>query len=92
MYVLICCSAARPPGERSGANQLVLTVLAAIYVYLPMTLVTGTFGMDITGIRSEATAPDAWWAFGAWAVVFAVTLGVIFVYVLVRKHTSKQVA
>jgi Mg2+ and Co2+ transporter CorA len=57
-----------------------------------MTLVTGTFGMDITGIRSEATAPDAWWAFGAWAVVFAVTLGVIFVYVLVRKHTSKQVA
>lgn len=40
-----------------------LTVLAA--VYLPMTLVTGIFGMNITEISSEATAPNARWVVGA---------------------------
>ena len=62
---------------------VVLTVLAAIY--LPMTLVTGIFGMNITEISTDATAPDAWWAFGAWVVVFSITLGGILVYVGVRK-------
>lgn len=65
---------------------MVLTMLAAIY--LPMTLVTGIFGMNITEISSEATAPDAWWAFGAWAVVFAVTLAGILLYAVVRKLES----
>ncbi|GAB7329673.1 hypothetical protein MBLNU13_g01410t2 [Cladosporium sp. NU13] len=36
---------------------VVLSVLAAIY--LPMTLVTGIFGMNITEISAEPTAPDA---------------------------------
>lgn len=67
---------------------VVLTVLAAIY--LPMTLVTGIFGMNITEISSEATAPDAWWAFGAWAVVFAVTLGGILLYAVVRKWKARN--
>lgn len=67
---------------------MVLTVLAAIY--LPMTLVTGIFGMNITEISSEATAPDAWWAFGAWAVVFAVTLAGILLYVVVRKWKARN--
>ena len=67
---------------------MVLTVLAAIY--LPMTLVTGIFGMNITEISSEATAPDAWWAFGAWAVVFAVTLLGILLYAVVRKWKAKN--
>jgi Mg2+ and Co2+ transporter CorA len=81
---------ARPPGERSGANQLVLTVLAAIYIYLPMTLVTGIFGMNITEMSSEATAPDAWWAFRAWAVVFAVERSGIFGYVVARSRSHEQ--
>lgn len=46
---------------RATARQttwtVALTVLAA--VYLPMTLVTGIFGMNITEISSEATAPNA---------------------------------
>lgn len=67
---------------------MVLTVLAAIY--LPMTLVTGIFGMNITEISSEATAPDAWWAFGAWAVIFAVTLAGILLYAVVRKWRAKN--
>ena len=67
---------------------VVLTVLAAIY--LPMTLVTGIFGMNITEISSEATAPDAWWAFGAWAVVFAVTLAGILLYAIVRKCKARN--
>jgi Mg2+ and Co2+ transporter CorA len=67
---------------------VVLTVLAAIY--LPMTLVTGIFGMNITEISTDATAPNAWWAFGAWAVVFAVTLGGILVYVATRKWKARE--
>jgi len=67
---------------------MVLTMLAAIY--LPMTLVTGIFGMNITEISSEATAPDAWWAFGAWAVVFAFTLAGILLYAIVRKCKAKN--
>ena len=67
---------------------MVLTVLAAIY--LPMTLVTGIFGMNITEISTDATTPNAWWAFGTWAVVFAVTLGGILVYVATRKWKARE--
>lgn len=67
---------------------VVLTVIAAIY--LPMTLVTGIFGMNITEISAEARAPNAWWAFGAWAVVFAVTLAGILLYVVVRKWKARD--
>lgn len=42
---------------------VVLNTLAAIY--LPMTLVTGIFGMNITENSSESTAPGDWWALGA---------------------------
>jgi Mg2+ and Co2+ transporter CorA len=48
---------------RRTAWTVALTVLAA--VYLPMTLVTGIFGMNITEVSSEKTAPNAWWAVGA---------------------------
>jgi len=67
---------------------MVLTVLAA--VYLPMTLFTGIFGMNITEISAEARAPNAWWAFGAWAVVFAVTLAGILLYAVVRKWKARN--
>jgi hypothetical protein len=48
---------------RQTTWTVALTVLAA--VYLPMTLVTGIFGMNITEISSEKTARNAWWAVGA---------------------------
>jgi Mg2+ and Co2+ transporter CorA len=60
-----------------------LTVLAAIY--LPLTLVTGIFGMNITEISSEATAPSARWVVAAWVVAFALTAGGIAIYVVLRK-------
>jgi hypothetical protein len=65
-----------------------LTVLAA--VYLPMTLVTGIFGMNITEISSEATAPNAWWAFGAWVVVAALTVSGILSYVAISKLRARK--
>lgn len=67
---------------------MMLTMPAAIY--LPMTLVTDIFGMNITEISSGATAPDVWWAFGAWAVVFAVTLVGILLYAVVRKWKARN--
>lgn len=74
--------------KKQTTRSVVLTALAAIY--LPMTLVTGIFGMNITEISSEATAPNAWWAFGAGVVIFIVTLGGILLYVGVRKWKAKN--
>jgi Mg2+ and Co2+ transporter CorA len=65
-----------------------LTVLAAIY--LPLSLVTGIFGMNITEISSEATAPSARWVVAAWAVVFTLTAGGILTYAAVRKWTDSR--
>ena len=68
---------------RQTTWTVALTVLAA--VYLPMTLVTGIFGMNITEISSEATAPNAWWAVGAWVVIAGLTVAGILAYVAVSK-------
>jgi hypothetical protein len=65
-----------------------LTVLAAIY--LPLSLVTGIFGMNITEISSEPTAPSARWVVAAWAVVFTLTAGGILTYAAVRKWTDSR--
>jgi hypothetical protein len=73
---------------RQTAWTVALTVLAA--VYLPMTLVTGIFGMNITEISSEVTAPNAWWAVGAWAVVVILTVTGISPYVIVRKLRARK--
>jgi membrane protein implicated in regulation of membrane protease activity len=68
---------------RQTTWTVALTVLAA--VYLPMTLVTGIFGMNITEISSEATAPNAWWA-----VVGILTVTGISLYVIVRKLRARK--
>ena len=68
---------------RQTTWTVALTVLAAIY--LPMTLVTGIFGMNITEISSEATAPNAWWAVGAWVVIAGLTVAGILAYVAISK-------
>jgi hypothetical protein len=73
---------------RQTAWTVALTVLAA--VYLPMTLVTGIFGMNITEISSEATAPNAWWAVGSWVVIVVLTVTGILVYVVVQKLRSRK--
>jgi membrane protein implicated in regulation of membrane protease activity len=68
---------------RQTTWTVALTVLAA--VYLPMTLVTGIFGMNITEISSEATAPNAWWA-----VVGILTVTGISLYVIVRNLRARK--
>jgi membrane protein YqaA with SNARE-associated domain len=68
--------------KRQTEWTVVLAVLAAIY--LPMTLVTGIFGMNITEINTDATRPDKWWTVKVWGLVFGATLGIILVYVLAR--------
>jgi Mg2+ and Co2+ transporter CorA len=50
-----------------------LAVLAAIY--LPLTLVTGIFGMNITEISDDETAPHVWSVVVAWVAVVALTAG-----------------
>jgi Mg2+ and Co2+ transporter CorA len=68
--------------RRQTEWTVVLAVLAAIY--LPMTLVTGIFGMNITDFSAESTAPDRWSVVNAWGIVFGVTMGSILVYAVVR--------
>jgi hypothetical protein len=75
---------------RQATWTVALTVLAA--AYLPMTLVTGIFSMNITEISSEATAPNAWCAFGAWAVVFLVTSASLLAYVLLCRWRARRQA
>jgi hypothetical protein len=73
---------------RQTTWTVALTVLAA--VYLPMTLVTGIFGMNITEISSEATAPNAWWAVGAWVVVASLTVAGILSYAVITKLRARK--
>jgi hypothetical protein len=56
---------------RQTRLTVVLAILAA--VYLPMTLVTGIFGMNIKEISSDKTATYAWQVGVAWLVIFAFT-------------------
>lgn len=62
---------------------VVLAVLAVIY--LPVTLVTGIFGMSITEISSEATAPSAWSVVVAWVVTLGLTAIGIATYIVVKR-------
>lgn len=57
---------------------MVLAVLAA--VYLPMTLVSGLFGMNIVEITTTEGAPGKWSVVKAWGVAFGATVGTIIIY------------
>lgn len=61
---------------------VVLGVLAA--VYLPMTLITGIFGMNITEITTPESAPNKWSVIKAWGVAFGATLGVVLLYMVLK--------
>jgi Mg2+ and Co2+ transporter CorA len=64
--------------KRQTEWTVVLAVLAAIY--LPMTVVTGIFGMNIREMEAQTTMPDRWSVFKAWSVAFGATLGSIIAY------------
>jgi Mg2+ and Co2+ transporter CorA len=59
---------------------VVLAVLAAIY--LPLTLVTGIFGMNINEINQGV--PDRFWVVKVWSWVSSVTVLPILIYAIVR--------
>jgi len=63
--------------KRQAEWTVMLAALAA--VYLPITLVTGIFGMNIIEITRTSGAPSRWSIVVAWAVVFGATmLSIIF--------------
>jgi len=69
--------------KRQTEWMVALALLAAIY--LPMTLVTGIFGMNISEINADETLPSRWVAVKAWAVVFGATVGCLMMYAMARR-------
>lgn len=68
--------------KRQTEWMVALALLAAIY--LPMTLVTGIFGMNISEINADEKLPSRWAALKLWGIVFGATVGCILTYALVR--------
>jgi membrane associated rhomboid family serine protease len=62
--------------------MVILALLVA--VYLPMTLVTGIFEMNIVEITRTENAPSRWTAVKAWGVVSGASVGCVLVYVIGR--------
>jgi len=65
--------------EDAGSKLNVLTALTA--VFLPMTLISGIFGMNVAGLpgtAESATAEAFWWTMLLIVAAGAVTLGVLF--------------
>lgn len=66
--------------KRQTEVTVVLGVLAAIY--LPLTLVTGIFGMNINEVNEGV--PDWIWVVKVWSWIFSVTIIPILIYGMVR--------
>jgi Mg2+ and Co2+ transporter CorA len=64
-----------------------LAVLAALY--LPMTLVTGIYGMNIREITG-GEGPNWWWVVVTWAVTMGITVGSVGRYALVEWRWYRQ--
>jgi len=69
--------------KRQAKWTVVLAILATIY--LPLTLVTGIFGMNIREINDEGTRPDRWSAVKAWGIALGATIGLIWALIAVRR-------
>jgi Mg2+ and Co2+ transporter CorA len=69
--------------KRQTEWMVALALLAAIY--LPMTLVTGIFGMNISEINADKSLPSRWAALKAWGIVFGATLGCTLMYAMARR-------
>lgn len=67
---------------------VVLAVVAALY--LPMTLVTGIYGMNIKEISGDK-GPNWWWVVVTWAVTMAITVGSVGRYALVEWRWYQEV-
>jgi Mg2+ and Co2+ transporter CorA len=67
---------------RQTRVTVALAVLAAIY--LPLTLVTGIFGMNIAEISDENTVPHAWSVIVAWVAVVALTVGGFLIWKILK--------
>jgi hypothetical protein len=50
------------------------------WTVVPMTVVTGIFGMNIREMEAPSTMPDRWSVFKAWCLAFGATLGGILAY------------
>ena len=66
--------------KRQTEVTVVLGILAAIY--LPLTLVTGIFGMNINEVNEGV--PDWIWVVKVWSWIFSVTIIPILIYGMVR--------
>lgn len=72
--------------KRQTEVTVVLAVLAAIY--LPLTLVTGIFGMNISDI-SASNRPDWVWVIKTWSWIVSVTIALIAFYAGVRRLVQR---
>lgn len=66
---------------------IVLAVLAALY--LPMTLVTGIFGMNVKELSGDQV-PNWWWVVVTWAVTMSITVGRFGRYALMEWRWYRQ--
>jgi len=64
-----------------------LAVLAALY--LPMTLVTGIFGMNIKEVTG-GEGPNWWWVIVTWAIAMGMTVGCVGRYALAEWEWYRQ--
>ena len=62
--------------ESTGRNLYVLAILTA--VFLPMTLITGIFGMNVAGLPGLHDAGSFWWVMVLIGLGGAATLAAIF--------------
>ncbi|SMQ54846.1 unnamed protein product [Zymoseptoria tritici ST99CH_3D7] len=72
-------------GIKNGERSTQLTLLAAIY--LPLTLATGIFGMNITEINDGT--PRFWWAIVV-AVLLLIPSGIFITYILLISRRDKR--
>jgi hypothetical protein len=66
-----------------------LALLAALY--LPMTLVTGIYGMNIKEISGDK-GPKWWWVLVTWVVTMAITVASVGRYALVERRWYREEA
>lgn len=77
--------------EQQTKVTVVLAILAAIY--LPLTLVTGIFGINLSDI-SDGDKPDRVWVVKIWSWIFSVTIALIAIHVgarwLVKRYRDSR--
>ena len=62
-------------GEATSRNLYVLSIVTVIF--LPLTLITGIFGMNLGGMPGVGTSDGFWWGMGLMVATTIVTLIVL---------------